>query len=81
MKYEILEIVEPSQLAKREARGYQTFNIKRSVLQSVAIYGIVSFHKTMEDAELEIIEHAGMLKDKSLTIIPVISIDINGNIR
>lgn len=81
MRYEILEIVEPKQLEKKESVGYSTINVKRSVLQSVSIYGIVSFHNTMDEAISEIKEHGDVFKNKTLTILPIISFDINGNER
>jgi histidinol phosphatase-like PHP family hydrolase len=81
MKYRIMEIVEPNQLEKKVQEGSHTYHIKRSLFQPVSIYGVVSFHNTMEDAEREIVNNTSVLKGLNITIIPVISIDINGNIR
>jgi len=81
MIYEIVEIVEPTQLQKREMIGYSTKVSTRSVLQSIDLYGFNPYHSSMDEAHNEIINNRNILKSKNLTIIPIISIDLNGDIR
>lgn len=83
MKYQIFELVGPSILHKYEPNGYHMKSTQGIVLQDVDIdrFGFEECHESIESAMNEIEEYSNDLKSKTLTIIPIINIDYNGEIK
>ena len=83
MKYQIFELVGPSILKKYEPDGYHMKSTQGIVLQDVDIdrYGFEERHESIESAMNEIEEYSDDLKSKTLTIIPIIKIDYDGEVR
>lgn len=83
MKYQIFELVEPQILRKYEPDGYHMKCIQGVVLQEVDIdrFGFEETHESIDSAMNEIEKYSDDLKSKTLTIIPIINIDYNGEVR
>ena len=83
MKFQIFELVEPSILKKHEPDGYHMKSIQRIILQDVDInrFGFEEKHESIESAMNEIEEYSDDLKSKTLTIIPIINIDYDGEVK
>ena len=83
MNYQIFELVGPSVLHKYEPDGYHMKSTQGLVLQDVDIYrfGFEENHTSIESAMNEIEKYSDDLKSKTLTIIPIITIDYNGKVR
>ena len=83
MKYQIFELVEPSILKKYEPDGYHMKSTQGIVLQDVDIdrYGFEEKHESIESAMSEIEKYSDDLKGKTLTIIPIINIDYDGEVK
>ena len=83
MKYQIFELVGPSILKKYEPDGYHMKSTQGIVLQDVDIdrYGFEERHESIESAMNEIGRYSEDLKSKTLTIIPIITIDYDGEVK
>lgn len=83
MKYQIFELIGPSILKKYEPDGYHMKSTQGIVLQDVNIncFEFKECHESIESAMNEIEKYSEDLKSKTLTIIPMIYIDYNGEIR
>ena len=81
MHYEIHQLVSPTQLQRKEMYGNSVVTSPRLVLEPLQLVGIVRNHLTIESAIEEITKNKAFLKDMNLTIVPVISVDQNGEIR
>ena len=83
MKYQIFELVGPLILHKYEPDGYHMKSTQGIVLQDVDIdrYGFEEKHESIESAMNEIEKYSEDLKSKILTIIPIINIDYDGEMR
>ena len=83
MKFQIFELIEPSILKKYEPDGYHMKSIQGIILQDVDInrYGFEEKHESIESAMNEIEEYSDDLKSKTLTIIPIITNDYDGEVR
>ncbi len=81
MKYVIYKLVEPNFLQELEADGYYTRTIKRSVLEPINIFGIETEHYSVEAAYAEIQNNSKKLTNLDLTVIPVISVGWDGEVR
>lgn len=73
-------MVQPSHLKEILEKGYYTETIYRDVLEKLKVHGVESEHKTMESAIEEINKNKEKLKNTRLTILPVISIDWDGEV-
>lgn len=80
MKYIIYEIVQPSHLKEIDNDDYFPKIVNRSVLQKLDVYDVEKEHSSMESAMLEIENKKKLLKNLTLTVIPVISISYDGQI-
>lgn len=78
MKYTIYELIQPSHLKEVENEGYYINTIHRDVLQKLDVHDIESEHDTMESAANEIRKHSDKLKHKTLTVLPIFTIDWEG---
>jgi hypothetical protein len=81
MKYIIYEMVQPSFLKEIEPDGYCQKTIYRDVLQRLNISKIKEEHPTIDSAISEINSNRHLLKHLRLTIVPVIDISCDGEIR
>ena len=83
MKYQIFELIGPAILHKYEPDGYYMKSIQGIVLQDVDIdhYGFEEKHESIESAMNEIEKYSDDLKSKTLTIMPIIKIDYDGEVR
>ena len=83
MKFQIFELVEPPILKKHEPDGYHMKSIQGIILQDVDInrYGFEEIHDSVDSAINEIEKYSDDLKSKTLTIIPIITIDYDGEVR
>ena len=83
MNYQIFELVEPSILHKYEPDGYHMKSIQGIILQNVDInrYGFEEIHDSIDLAINEIEKYSDDLKSKTLTIIPIINIDYDGEVK
>lgn len=79
MKYVIHRLVSPQSIQRTEVISMSKMVTSRIAMEILNLQGINSVHDTMEDAIFEIEKHSMGLKNMSLTIIPVIWIDENGN--
>jgi hypothetical protein len=80
MKYIIYVMVQPSLLKIVDPDGYYQNTISRDVLEILNIRGVEEEHLTMEDAIAEINSKKDLLKWLNLTILPVISINWEGEV-
>ena len=83
MKFQIFELVKPSILKKYEPDGYHMKSIQGIILQDVDIdrYGFEEIHDSIDLAINEIEKYSDDLKSKTLTIIPIINIDYDGEVK
>lgn len=83
MKFQIFELVEPPILKKYEPDGYHMKSIQGIILQDVDInrYGFEEIHESIESAINEIEKYSDDLKTKTLTIIPIIQISYDGEVK
>lgn len=81
MKYIIYELVNPEHLQRLSHEGYRPAVVERTILEKLSLSGVEEEHDTMEAALAEIAGKADDLKNLELTIIPVISINWDGEIR
>ena len=83
MKYQIFELVGPQILHKYEPDGYYMKSSQGIVLQDVDIdrFGFKDCHESIESAINEIEEYSENLKSKTLTIIPMIYINYDGEMK
>jgi len=81
MKYIIYEMVQPSHLKEIEPDGYHQKTIYRDVLQKLDVPQVEEEHATMEDAVAEIHNKKDFLKHLTLTIIPVFTINWDGEVH
>ena len=83
MKFQIFELVEPPILKKHEPDGYHMKSIQGIILQDVDIdrYGFEEIHDSIDLAINEIEKYSDDLKSKTLTIIPIINIDYDGEVK
>lgn len=83
MKFQIFELVEPPILKKHEPDGYYMKSIQGIILQDVDIdrYGFEEIHDSIDLAINEIEKYSDDLKSKTLTIIPIINIDYDGEVK
>ena len=77
MKYIIYKMVQPSCLVEIDGCGY----VHNKVLQKLDISGVDEEHPTMESAIAEIHNKKHLLKFMELTIIPVLEITWDEEIR
>ena len=82
MKYQIFELVGPQILHKYKPDGYYTKSTQGVVLQDIDInrYGFEEKHESIESAMNEIEKYFDDLKNKTLTIIPIIKINYDGEV-
>lgn len=83
MKFQIFELIELPILKKYEPDGYYTKSTQGIVLQDVSIdrYGFEEKHESIESAMNEIEKYSDDLKSKTLTIIPIIQINYNSEVK
>lgn len=82
IQYIIYQMVEPTVLSKVVADGYYTKTENRIALLEVSIgFDFQSRHPSMESAMLEITNKKDKLKHLTITILPVISINWEGEIN
>lgn len=81
MKYIIYQLVQPEHLSRISHEGYRPAVVERTILEKLSIAGVKEEHDTMESALAEIAAKADDLKNLELTIIPVISINWDGEIH
>ena len=81
MKYKIYEIVTPAVLKRIDDDGYHPTTVDRMVLEELSVSGVNDEHTTLELALQEIKDHAKELKYLTLTVIPVININYEGEIQ
>ena len=60
--------------------GHYLKILERNVLEILDEYGVEETHESFEGAVEEINKHAAKLKYKTLTILPIIRIDYEGEI-
>ncbi len=80
MKYIIYELVRPDFLQKKEMDGYDLKTLERNVLERLNESYVYEEQDSFEDAVSEIQKNKDKLKFKQLVILPVISVDYNGDI-
>lgn len=78
MIYVIYEMVQPSQLKELVQDGYYQKTVYREVLEKLDVTGVESIHPTMESAVNEIQNNTDSLKNLKLTILPVFSVNWEG---
>lgn len=81
MKYVIHRLVTPKSLVRTEMVGLNKFSTSRIVLEVLNINDIESTHNSFNEATEEITKHSKGLKGMNLTIIPIIQVDLDGDIR
>ena len=83
MKYQIFELVGPQILHKYEPDGYHMKSTQGIVLQNVDInrFGFEEKHDSIDSAMNEIEKYSEDLKGKTLTIIPMIYINYDGEVK
>jgi hypothetical protein len=82
MKYIIYEVISPEHLQKTVLDGYYNKTLYRSILQPVDNeHGMVeSEHDSMDAAIEEIKKHKEELKYCTLTILPIVKINYEGEV-
>lgn len=81
MEYIIYELVVIDHLHGSKDTGYgRTSTIDRLVLEEVDVIGVESKHSTSESAMAEIALKKDKLKGRKLTVMPIISINWDGEI-
>lgn len=80
MNYIIYELTRPNILQKIVPDGYYTKELIRNVLEELDEPFIESQHESYDLAMAEIVKHKDKLKFKTMTILPIISIDYEGEI-
>lgn len=80
MKYIIYELVKPSLLKEVEPDGYHYKTTYKQVLEKLDVGWIEAEHPSLESAMNEVYTNKEKLKQKTLTILPVLSIDWEGEI-
>jgi hypothetical protein len=81
MRYKIYEMVKPLHIQKSEPDGYQLKHIDRMALEVPEYHTrLNNDYNNIEDAEKAIIENKECVKMKDLCVLPVFSIDWNGDI-
>ena len=79
MKYKIYELTTESHLCRLERDGYDTKEIAPITLTELPYFsGLCDSFNSVTEANEKIIEKREDLKNKNLTIIPVISINYDG---
>jgi hypothetical protein len=78
MKYVIFEMVQPSHLMELVQDGYCGKAVYRDVLERLDVPGVETIHPTMESAVNEIEKNVDSLKNLKLTILPIISVNWEG---
>lgn len=84
MKYKIYELVEPDILSKTEPDGYDIKTTNKTVLQELDWgFGnnLGGTYSSLESAKEEITDNLSDLKGKKLTILPILDIDWEGNLK
>lgn len=74
-------MVQPSHLKEIETDGYHPKTIYRDVLQKLDVSGVEEEHSSMESAVAEIHKQKDKLKHFNLTILPVLSIYWDGEVK
>lgn len=81
MKYVIYELIVIDHLHGSKNEGYGRASIiDRLVLEEVDEIGVESKHSTSESAMAEIVSKNNKLKGRKLTVMPIISINWDGEI-
>jgi predicted transcriptional regulator len=81
MKYTIYQLIQPDHLREIKHTGRYTETIYREVLEELDIDGVEAEHQTLEMAMSEIVSYKNKLKNLKLTILPVVQINWEGEIR
>lgn len=81
MKYKIYEMIAPEHLEKTVRVGYEVKTLYRNVLEELDVVGVESEHQTLEMAMNEIIENKDKLKNCELTILPIVKVNWDGEVR
>lgn len=81
MKYIIYKLLQPQVLKEINTDDWHPKTIERTVLERLNIYDVEEEHATLESALAEINNKKESLKHLTLTVIPVISINWNGEIN
>lgn len=83
MKYKIFKLSTPDILIKTYRDGYDLETIENITLQELDFSGYImnDEHNSIESAMEEIRKHKNELENTDLTILPIIEIDYNGEIR
>lgn len=82
MKYKVFELIEPEMLSRTVPDGYDVKTEQGIVLQEIDLWysGLTDLHDSQLAAMATIVENKDKLKHKNLVILPVVSIDFEGNI-
>ncbi len=81
MKYVIYQLIDPDSLREWKERGYNSTVIYRSVLEKLNDPRVEEEHPTMEAALAEITNKKDELKQLTLTILPIITVGYDGEIK
>lgn len=73
-------MVSPASLKRIEVEGYYPHTVHQHALEKLDVVSVQTEHDTMESAVEEIKKNADKLKFLDLTILPVISINYEGEI-
>jgi len=80
MKYIIYELIQPSHLKESVQDGYYIKTVYRNVLEELDVPKVESKHDSMESALSEINSNKELLKHLTLTVLPILSINWEGDI-
>lgn len=74
-------MVTPEHLQKTVRDGYDTKTVYRNVLEKLDVSGVEEEHQSLEMAMAEIVSKKDKLKHLELTILPVVSVSWDGEVR
>ena len=78
MKYKIYEMVRPEHLQLTVPDGYYIKTLERIILEVPS--GLEYEYGSIEEATADIVENREQLKSTELCILPIVSIDYEGNV-
>ena len=81
MIYTIYELIQPDLFTQTIPDGYYSKTVYKDILQKVDLNNFESEHSTIDSAISEIKKNAELLKHITLTIIPIITINLEGEIN
>ena len=81
MIYTIFKMIKPELLQTTRYENYYTHKVNRIILEELTEDDIVTTHKSLEDAVNEIRKNSSKLKNETLTVLPEIYVNYEGELN